>query len=358
MAANKVLGIAELLELILLNLPMHDLLLVQRVCRQWRACIRSSSRLKEKLFLQTPEPCPRPDTDPKVEMNPLLQETFPAFFTHLETLDRGIFNDTKADSSTLSDERLSLLRVASCNPSLKAQGWYQDASRREAVLRREASWRRMFPSHPPPRLGVFHAHQVGCGCGAPRLRAGRPGERHRRFNRSPGARMWLIWDAVMFFRDDFPSGVFSVSWWRRRAPVGDAGFQGENDPESAEMKTWILELVVDTRPTWDCYSACRGYKRTGFGIAEYEDLIAYDDYGDHEDVMAKITKHEAPPVSVMKKFVREAKAKMDAAKNRDWLADTGEDSEDPDKCSTEDLHSLVEHYHGTLKQKSLPQRPG
>jgi hypothetical protein len=157
MAAEKVLCLVELLELILLDLPMRDLLLAQRVCRQWRACIRSSSRLKQKLFLETPHPCPRPDTetDLKVEINPLLQETFPTFFTHLETLDRGIFTNKKADNSTLKNERLSLLRVASCNPNLKEQAWYEDPSKRAFVLRHDASWRRMYPSHPPPRRGRF-----------------------------------------------------------------------------------------------------------------------------------------------------------------------------------------------------------
>ncbi|KAL3442449.1 hypothetical protein BJX65DRAFT_312763 [Aspergillus insuetus] len=363
MATNKVLCLVELLELILLNLSMRDLLLAQRVCRQWRACIRSTARLKQKLFLETPHPCPRPDieTDLKVEINPLLQETFPTFFTHLETLDRGIFNNTKADNSTLKHERLSLLRVASSNPSLKAQAWYEDSSKRAAVLRHDASWRRMYPSHPPPRLGDFHAEHIGCGCGAQRVRVGQLGERHQRFNRSPGARMWFVWDATVFFRDEFPEGYFSVSWWRRSAsPVGSASdrARGEDDPEPADIeKTWILELVVDTQPTWDCYRAGEGYTPTPFGIAKHENLIGYDDY---RDVMANITRYEAPPVSVMRKFVREAKARIDAASDRDWLDNRSEDSEseseNPDTCSTDKLYDMMEHYDRVLK-KMLPARP-
>jgi hypothetical protein len=367
MATNKVLCLVELLELILLYLPMRDLLLAQRVCRQWRACIRSSARLKQKLFLETPHPCPRPDTetDLKIEMNPLLQETFPTFFTHLETLDRGIFN-TKADNSTLKNERLNLLRVASCNPNLKAQAWYEDPSKRAAVLRHEASWRRMYPSHPPPRLGDFHAQHVGCGCGAQRVRVGQLGERHARFNRSPGARMWFIWDATMFFRDEFPEGTFSVSWWRRRSasPVGNAGDKagargGLNDPGPAdtETKTWILELAVDTQPTWDCYRANEGYAPTPLGIAKHEDLIAYDDY---RDFVANITRYESPPVSLMRKFVREAKARIDAASDGDWLdgrnVDSELESEDPGACSTEKLYELMEHYDWAVK-RMLPARP-
>jgi hypothetical protein len=362
MATNKVLCLVELLELILLKLPMRDLLLAQRVCRQWRACIRSSNRLQQKLFLQTSQPCPRPDTNLTVEINPLLQETFPTFFTHLETLDRGIIGNTKADNSTLKNERLSLLRLASYNPNLREQAWYEDPSKRAAVLRHDASWRRMYPSHPPPRLGDFHADHVGCGCGAQRVRVGKLGERHARFNRSPGARMWFVWDATMFFRDEFPEGTFSVSWWRRRSasPVGNAGdkARGEDEPGPADTeKTWTLELAVDTQPTWDCYRAGEGYAPTPLGITKHKDLIAYEDY---RDVMTNITRYEAPPVSVMRKFVRKAKARIDAASDRDWLdnrSDNSEsESEDPDRCSTEQLYDMMEHYDRVLK-RMLPSRP-
>jgi hypothetical protein len=46
------LGIVELREMILLRIPIHDLLLVQRVCRQWQAVIRTSRALRQALFLE------------------------------------------------------------------------------------------------------------------------------------------------------------------------------------------------------------------------------------------------------------------------------------------------------------------
>jgi hypothetical protein len=174
--------------------------------------------------------------------------------------------------------------------------------------------------------------------------------------------MWFIWDATMFFRDEFPEGTFSVSWWRRRSasPVGNAGdkARGEDDPGPADTeKTWTLELAVDTQPTWDCYRAGEGYNPTPLGIAKHEDLIAYDDY---RDVMTNITMYEAPPVSVMRKFVRAAEARIDAAGDGDWLDNRSEnsesESEDPDWCSTEKLYDMMEHYDRILK-RTLPAQP-
>lgn len=52
MASQRVLDTTELLEAILLLLPLPDLLRVQAVCRQWQQVIQSSSPLQEKLFLR------------------------------------------------------------------------------------------------------------------------------------------------------------------------------------------------------------------------------------------------------------------------------------------------------------------
>lgn len=46
----------ELLENILRHLPMKDLLLVQRVCRKWRAVITSNKELQQALYFIPIEP--------------------------------------------------------------------------------------------------------------------------------------------------------------------------------------------------------------------------------------------------------------------------------------------------------------
>jgi hypothetical protein len=51
-AIKRLLGQAETMELILLNLPMRDLLLSTKVCRAFRNVIRGSMRLQRALFFK------------------------------------------------------------------------------------------------------------------------------------------------------------------------------------------------------------------------------------------------------------------------------------------------------------------
>ncbi|EME44386.1 hypothetical protein DOTSEDRAFT_34836 [Dothistroma septosporum NZE10] len=51
-AAQQVLAVTELLELILFSLPVHDLSLCQRTCRSFHRTIRGSCDLKQRLFLE------------------------------------------------------------------------------------------------------------------------------------------------------------------------------------------------------------------------------------------------------------------------------------------------------------------
>ncbi|KAK3654954.1 hypothetical protein LTR56_003812 [Elasticomyces elasticus] len=49
-AQEQALGLAELLEAILLRLPPHDLLFAQRVCRDWKQAIEASPSIQKALF--------------------------------------------------------------------------------------------------------------------------------------------------------------------------------------------------------------------------------------------------------------------------------------------------------------------
>ncbi|KAL3464790.1 hypothetical protein BJX64DRAFT_253794 [Aspergillus heterothallicus] len=306
MATKKLLQIPELFELILFNLPMRDLLLAQRVCRRWKDFILSSRRLQQRLFLLTPRACPQPEASANIEINPLLQQMFPEFFIHLDIPFWGTQDDPDGDLSRRHRRTMEYNR----NIVLKNQQWYTDSATREAVLRPEASWRRMFPSHPPPRLGRFHSEHYGCQCGGGDVLKSHLNPKYEKFNCDPGARMGLIWDAVMFVMDDFPVGDFSVSWWRRMG-------KGEG-----EGKNWTLEMLVDSEHGWECYRASEAYEPSGFKISNHDDIM---DYADYEDYMEMINEHEAPPVSVMRKYVRDAEAKIalaeggnsDFAGNRD-----------------------------------------
>lgn len=80
--AAKVLDIPELLEQILLDVPMRTLLLSQRVCRDFKSTIDDSPKLQRALFFLPDLPKPatkKPRTDhrngspgPRIKFNPLL----------------------------------------------------------------------------------------------------------------------------------------------------------------------------------------------------------------------------------------------------------------------------------------------
>lgn len=72
-AGPKVAGIAELLEHILLHLPMRDLLLAQRVSRMFKEVIDNSDTIQRALFF-VPELPPTPLLETDVRVNPLLAD--------------------------------------------------------------------------------------------------------------------------------------------------------------------------------------------------------------------------------------------------------------------------------------------
>lgn len=121
-AVRRVLLIPELLELILLHLPLQDVLVIaQRVSRGWKAAIDSSPALQEALFFR-----PIPSTaQPGFRcFNPLLQKAFPPWF------------------SASHDERRGTRAIVAAVP------WAASQERRAAFVRADASWRRMLPCQP------------------------------------------------------------------------------------------------------------------------------------------------------------------------------------------------------------------
>lgn len=133
-ARSRVFAIPELLEAILLNLPPRELLVVQQVSKQFQATINDSPKLQQALFFR-----PAPLRDPgSWTANPLLRDLFTPFFF--------IFEDTE------------LNRIAN---GVVLMDWFTDEylghprPRRNAMLRPNASWRRMLFIQPPPqRLSV------------------------------------------------------------------------------------------------------------------------------------------------------------------------------------------------------------
>ncbi|KXT01328.1 hypothetical protein AC578_2711 [Pseudocercospora eumusae] len=74
-AAARTFNVPELLELILLHLPMIDLLRVQRVSAQFRDSTLSSKQIRQALFLES-EPSPQDQIGQMWRLNPLIEKMF------------------------------------------------------------------------------------------------------------------------------------------------------------------------------------------------------------------------------------------------------------------------------------------
>ncbi|KAF2671982.1 hypothetical protein BT63DRAFT_185168 [Microthyrium microscopicum] len=125
----------EILAEIFVKLDLGDLLRIQRVCQHWTTIICASPTLQQALFFRPSQQ--RPDSE--FGFNPLLKELFPPFFltpiTDIEDSDDEVESSMSQSADVVKDMQ-----------------WFVDKERRNAVLRPDASWRRMFPIQPPIKL--------------------------------------------------------------------------------------------------------------------------------------------------------------------------------------------------------------
>lgn len=115
---HQIFLVTEILEAILLQLPIRELLVTaQRVSHTWKTTADSSKALQQALFLQ---PAPATSYSERITFNPLLQLAFPPWFrpTH------DVFMGKKFVSGL---------------------PWTSSADRIEAFMRPDTSWRRMLP---------------------------------------------------------------------------------------------------------------------------------------------------------------------------------------------------------------------
>ncbi|KAF2257788.1 hypothetical protein CC78DRAFT_538266 [Lojkania enalia] len=147
-ATQEALEIYELLELILLHLPMRDLLLSQRVCSRWHLTISSSKRLQQRLFLLPRDPLANPRL---AYANELLLEIFGYDFTAPLLFGGMLIYLDRVPSPKHFEELITLTsfpkRAASFNFTSvdKCPSYSSDARLRYA----NASWRRMLLTQPP-----------------------------------------------------------------------------------------------------------------------------------------------------------------------------------------------------------------
>ena len=163
MAAQQVLEQPPLLFEILQHLPQHDLLLAQRICRTWRHVISSTNTLQIVLFFRPDFDTPaRADdaagnTCPLMQLNPLLQSRFPAFF------DQDLHTSSNfRDPHHLGPWILTHWYHGGNSKEVTLPPRFPHIQQRLAAYRRaEASWRRMIPCHPAPSEFFFYEGTLG-----------------------------------------------------------------------------------------------------------------------------------------------------------------------------------------------------
>ena len=146
----------ELLEVILMDLSQRDILLNQRVCKRWHRIITGSTCLQRLLFLM-------PDEEASLQSNPILEKNFPTFFplaqSDIQTLVDifpWLYYDHDNRNDFFKDTNVDRDPVASSG-TIERKRAMVNIKKRDAFLRKEASWRRMITHQPPVNvLKTYH----------------------------------------------------------------------------------------------------------------------------------------------------------------------------------------------------------
>jgi hypothetical protein len=154
-ARNRVLASPELLESILLHLPLLDLLLrIPLVCEYFHAATLSA-RIQQALFLL-----------PTSSLSPLTSTPNPLL--HCPHATAATFVDQRTAHFTSQPRPRSPLSFLWAHPdapdeALPALTWPRYAARYRAYNRKDASWRRMLVVQPPVRELEMRHGQVASG---------------------------------------------------------------------------------------------------------------------------------------------------------------------------------------------------
>lgn len=187
--------IPELLEQVLLHLTQGEILHVQRVCHFWLYIICDSPLLQQKLFFQPLPPSKASEKPP--EFNPIAEALFPFLFEPHPFLS-GWLVKREAERTI--------------------RHWNEDPARREAVLRPEASWRRMLPLQPAAPIDGFVMNEWNVKDSSTVLEWGEVDpSRHAsnvasRWDLGDNASMGLLYDIVVSHLDSERNAATCVQW--------------------------------------------------------------------------------------------------------------------------------------------------
>lgn len=136
-SALGVLELPELLELIILELPIVDIMATARVNRRWSDIIEASTKIQQKLFLRPSAATVKPaECAPRHRFGPC----YPKHITINPVLKSNILGWSNAGEARM---RLGPTVVTGSRSERTVSGLSH------AVLRPEASWREMFATSPP-----------------------------------------------------------------------------------------------------------------------------------------------------------------------------------------------------------------
>jgi hypothetical protein len=177
-AREIALGLPEILEAILFELPLRDLLVhAQLVSHTWKTTIQSSTVLQQHLFFLPAQPSTS-TSFPIIKFNPLLHSSFPPWFednTH-NRYNRGA--------------------------EFKKLDWNSTPKKRVAYARKEASWRNMLLCQPPVHVLSIEKNWYSMG-GKKRQEVS--------IHFEDGARMGLVYDRA-YEAVRRPISAFSMNW--------------------------------------------------------------------------------------------------------------------------------------------------
>jgi hypothetical protein len=239
---SQVLATPEILEAILLQLPLKDLLTnAQRINHTWKTLINFSPLLQQALFFQ-----PQSFAGPEPIINPLLQHSFPIIFDH------AMEGHVKQHLKMHWVEDLHHLE------------WNSTTSKQKAYSRAEASWRRMLPAQPPTRtlelVKVTHMDGADGECSGERV-----------FD--DGVRMGTLWDLV---QDQVvkPISRFGIKWVsenRYEDGVGRLNWEektNETDSRVITILEWTMQCCVDEEDDFGEEFRSEGYEEVKIDFGE------------------------------------------------------------------------------------------
>jgi hypothetical protein len=217
-AQDRALLMPEVLELILLQVPLQDLLVnAQRVNHLFHDLIRSSRPLQQALFFRPTQGF----SHEKVQYNSLLRKKFPPWFE-----DKWLM----ARTYRLSDHK-HFWRL----------DWNSSEERAVAYARKEASWRRMLVAQPPVQELIVKIRTEAMGG---------PMQSRGELTFEDGLRMGLFYDLVQDFVEHQPATYFVIRWYLPQQVFedNDGEVAGSDESDNRSYITVHLRQVIQSQP--------------------------------------------------------------------------------------------------------------